>query len=102
MAYVHEIKFYRCPKSNELQVALFDQPPFFGDEFWIKNVSASELGFLSLPKGLKLEQKYKVESLGIKPFQASKPEFDFMDKCAETAFNAAKQAVISNLPLPPL
>jgi hypothetical protein len=102
MAYVHEIKFYRCPKSNELKVALFDQPPFFGNEFWIKNISASELGFLSLPKGLKLEQKYKLESLGIKPFPASKPEFDFIDKCAEIACNAAKQAVMSNLPLPPL
>jgi hypothetical protein len=82
MAYVHEIKFYRCPKSNELKIALFDQPPFCGNEFWIKNISASELGFPSVPKGLKLEQKYKLESLGIKPFPASKPEFDFIDKCA--------------------
>ena len=56
MAYVHKIKFYRCPKSKEFKVALFDQPPFFGNEFWIKNISASELGFLSLSKGLKLEK----------------------------------------------
>lgn len=33
-----------------------------------------------------LEKKYKVEDLGIKPFYASKPLFDFIDKLAETAW----------------
>jgi hypothetical protein len=94
MAYVHEIKFYICQKSGKLQVALYDNPPIFSNEFWIKNVDASELGLTCLPDGLKLEKKYKVESLGIKPFHASKPEFDFLDKCAEAAFHAAKQAAI--------
>ncbi len=94
MAYVHKIKFYTSKKAGKLKVALYDKPPFFGNEFWIKNVDASDLGFTCLPKGLKLEQKYKVEVLGIKPFHASKPEFDFIDKCAEVAFYAAKQAAI--------
>lgn len=105
MAYVHEIKFFE--ESGKLKVALYDQPPFFSNEFWIKNVDASFLGIACIPDNLKLGQKYKVEVLGIKPFHASKPEFDFIDKCAEAAFYAAKtatiQAVIPNPNLlPPL
>ncbi|ARV59724.1 hypothetical protein BZZ01_14750 [Nostocales cyanobacterium HT-58-2] len=94
MAYVHEIKFYISSESGKLQVALYDKPPFFSDEFWIKNIDASEIGLTCIPDGLKLEQKYKVEVLGIKPFHASKPEFDFIDKCAEIAFYTAKQVAI--------
>lgn len=65
------------------------------------------MGITCIPDNLKLEQKYKVEVLGIKPFHASKPEFDFIDKCAEAAFYAANkaaiQAVIPNANLlPPL
>jgi hypothetical protein len=105
MAYVHEIKFF-LNKSGKLEVALYDNPPFFSNEFWIKNIDSSELGLSHLPPKLKREQKYKVESLGIKPFHASKPEFDFIDKCAEVAFHAAKkaaiQAVVPNLPVAPL
>ena len=47
MAYVHEIKFDR--KDEIVYAALFDKPLFFGDEFWIKNVKASELGVKKLP-----------------------------------------------------
>jgi hypothetical protein len=94
MAYVHEIKFYISNESGKLKVAFYDRPAIFCNEFWIKNVDASEIGFTCIPEGLKLEQKYKVEVLGIKPFHASKPEFDFIDKCAEVAFYAAKQAAI--------
>lgn len=100
MAYVHEIKFFLDGKSGELKVALFDKPPFFCKEFWIKNINAPELGFTCVPDGLKLEQKYKVKSLGIKPFHASKPEFDFIDKCSEAAFYVAKQTALSAV-IPP-
>ncbi|WP_272012458.1 hypothetical protein [Nodularia spumigena] len=84
MAYVHEIKFFM--KNGNLHAALFDNPPFFSDEFWIKNVTAQELQIDSLPPNVILEKKYKVEDLGIKPFYASKPLFDFIDKLAETAW----------------
>ncbi len=104
MAYVHEIKFYFC-SNNTLKVALYvksagqstlsgelyDNPPLFGNEFWIKNIDASEMGFTRAPDGLKLEQKYKVEVLGIKPFHVSKTEFDFIDECVETAKHVAMQ-----------
>jgi hypothetical protein len=93
MAYVHEIKFYIDKESGDLKVALYDRPPFFTNEFWIKNINASELGLSSMPQGLILEQKYSVESLGIKPFPASKPEFDFIDKCSEAAFHIATQVI---------
>ena len=93
MAYVHEIKFFLDKESRKLKVALYDKPPFFSNEFWIKNIDASELGLSLKPKGLKLEQKYSVESLGIKPFPASKPEFDFIDKCSEAAFSVADQVI---------
>ena len=94
MAYVHEIKLFISSKSGKLKVALYDNPSVFCNEFWIKNIDASELGLTCIPYGWRLEEKYKVESLGIKPFHASKPEFYFIDKCAEVAFYAAKQAAI--------
>ncbi|NJK48643.1 hypothetical protein HC931_11055 [Candidatus Gracilibacteria bacterium] len=84
MAYVHEIKFFF--KDDHLYAALFDRPPFFSNEFWIKNVRADEIGIFQLPENVKLEKKYKVESLGIKPFKASKPEFDFLDGLAKKAW----------------
>lgn len=92
MAYVHEIKFFI--KSGTLHAALFDNPPFFSNEFWIKNVEARELNILELPKGVVLEHKYKVEDLGIKPFPASKPEFDFIDSAAKVAWELAKNRLI--------
>lgn len=55
-------------KDQELYVALFDNPSFFCDEFWLKNIKAKELGISKLPEKLELEKKYKVENLGIKPF----------------------------------
>lgn len=97
MAYVHEIKIFICSQTGRLKIALYDNPPFFSNEFWIKNIDASELGLTCLPNGWRLEQKYKVESLGIKPFSASKPEFDFIDQCAEIAFHAAKQAAMQGI-----
>jgi hypothetical protein len=84
MAYAHEIKFYI--EDNVLFAALFDNPPFFCNEFWIKNVEASELGIDKLPEGLTLGKKYKVEELRIKPFHTTKPEFDFIDDIAKTAW----------------
>ncbi len=92
MAYVHEIKFFT--KDNELHAALFDNPPFFSNEFWIKNVKATELGIKALPANVELEKKYKVESLGIKPFHASKPEFDFMDSLAKAAWEGVLKGSI--------
>ncbi|MEC4817770.1 MAG: hypothetical protein SAK29_31540 [Scytonema sp. PMC 1069.18] len=101
MAYVHEIKFFISRESGKLMLALYDNPPIFCHEFWIKNIDASEMGLSCIPDGCQLEQKYKVEQLGIKPFHASKPEFDFIDKCAEIAWQRAIQAAIQNL-LPPV
>jgi hypothetical protein len=57
MAYAHEIKFFI--KDKELYAALFDKPPFFCNEFWIKNVRAKELGISKLPEGLQLEKNIK-------------------------------------------
>lgn len=84
MGYVHEIKFFE--KQNTLYAALFDKPPIFCNEFWIKNVKGSELGIKKLPENLELGKKYKVKSLGIKPFHASKPLFDAIDDVAATAW----------------
>jgi hypothetical protein len=89
MAYAHEIKFFI--EDKELYAALFDNPPFFCNEFWIKNIPAKELGISKLPQNLKLDRKYKVEELGIKPFHATKPEFAFMDKLAETAWKTGSK-----------
>ncbi len=97
MAYVHEIKFYISSESGNLKAALYDKPPFFCNEFWIKNVDASDLGLTCMPDGWNFEQKYQLESLGIKPFHASKPEFNFIDKCAEAAFFAARTAANGTL-----
>ena len=63
MAYVHEIKFYQ--KNETLYAALFDKPPIFCNEFWIKNVKASELGVEKLPENIQLKKKYRVRDLGI-------------------------------------
>jgi hypothetical protein len=55
MAYAHEIKFY--VEDAVLFAALFDNLPFFCNEFWIKNVEASDLGRNQLPEELKLGKK---------------------------------------------
>ncbi len=98
MAYVHEIKFFE--KNGTLQAALFDKPPFFCNEFWIKNVKASELGITQLPENLKLKIKYKVQDLGLRPFHASKPEFDFIDNVAKVAWKTGTNLVIGSFPKP--
>lgn len=92
MAYVHEIKFFK--KDNEVYAALYDNPPFFSNEFWIKNITLKELGIQSLPENVQFEKKYKVKDLGINPFYASKPMFDFLDKVAETAWNEGTKLAI--------
>ncbi len=84
MAYVHEIKFFR--KDGQLYAALFDNPPFFCEEFWIKNILAEDLGISQLSPNLELETKYPVEALGIIPFPASKPLFRFIDLAAKLAW----------------
>jgi hypothetical protein len=89
MAYVHQIKFFN--NDGDLHAALFDNPHFFCDEFWIKNVEATELGIKALPDNVELEKKYNVADLGIKPFHTSKPEFEFMDKVAEAAWKSGIQ-----------
>ncbi|AFY99627.1 hypothetical protein [Calothrix sp. PCC 6303] len=94
MAFAHEIKFFL--KEEELYAALFDNPPFFGNEFWIKNVKAKDLGICQLPENIKLEKKYKIQELGIKPFHTTKPEFEFMDKLAETAWKTGVKIVLEN------
>jgi hypothetical protein len=94
MAYVHEIKFFL--KNNQLQAALFDHPAPFCSEFWIKNVKAEEIGIKKLPENIKLEKKYKVEDLGIKPFSATKPEFDFLDGVAKFAWENGTNLVIGS------
>lgn len=98
MAYAHEIKFFF--EDEELYAALFDNPPFFCNEFWIKNVRAKELGISRLPESLQLGKlqigkKYKVEDLGIKPFHTTKPEFEFIDKCAEIAWKTVTNSNMS-------
>lgn len=92
MAYVHEIKFFI--QDNEVYAALYDNPPIFAQEFWIKNIRIKELGIQTLPENIQLEKKYKVKDLGIKPFYASKPMFDFLDKVAETAWNEGTKLAI--------
>jgi hypothetical protein len=92
MAYVHEIKFFI--KDRELYAALFDNPPFFSNEFWIKNIQAKELGISKLPENLEVERKYKVEDLGIKPFHATKPEFEFMNNLAAIAWENGSKLLI--------
>ena len=94
MAYAHEIKFF--VKDDVLFAVLFDNPPFFCDEFWIKNVEASELGIKKLPEGLQLGKKYKVEELGIKPFHTTKPEFEFTDAIAKTAWETGTKIIPGN------
>jgi hypothetical protein len=74
-----------------LYAALFDKLPFFCNEFWIKNIKATELGISKLPENLQLEKKYKVKNLGIKLFHVTKPEFEFVDKLAETAWKTGEK-----------
>ena len=92
MAYVHEIKFFI--KDEELYAALFDKPPFFCNEFWIENIQAKKLGISKLPENLQLEKKYKVKDLGIKPFHVTKPEFEFLDNLAETAWKTGTKLLL--------
>lgn len=94
MAYAHEIKFFL--EDNKLYAALFDNPPFFCNEFWIKNVKAKELGISKLPGNLELEKKYKVEDLGIKPFHTTKLEFEFMDQLSDTAWKTGAELVLGS------
>ncbi len=79
MAFVHEIKFFQ--QDGVLFSALFEKPTTFKNEYWIKNVPAQELGIKSIPENVALEQRYKVEDLGIKPFYfyTTLPELEFMD-----------------------
>lgn len=95
MAYVHEIKFYQ--KNSTLHAALFDKPPMFCNEFWIKNVKASELGIKKLPENIQLGKKYRVKDLGIEPFHASKPLFDFIDGVAAKAWNEGTKLAIKQI-----
>lgn len=92
MAYVHQIKFFK--QNNEIYAALYDNTPIFCQEFWIKNISIKELGINTLPDNVQLEIKYKVKDLGIKPFYASKPIFDFMDRVAEIAWKEGTKLAI--------
>lgn len=46
-----------------------------------------ELGIEKLPENIQLKKKYYVKKLGIKPFHASKPLFDFIDGVAATAWS---------------
>ena len=92
MAYVHQIKFFK--QDNEIYAALYDNPPIFCQEFWIKNIRIKELGIKTLPDNVQLEIKYKVKDLGIKPFYASKPIFDFMDQVAEIAWEEGTRLAI--------
>lgn len=92
MAYVHEIKFFR--QDNEVYAALYDNPPIFCQEFWIKNIRIKELGIQAVPENVQFGKKYKVKDLGIKPFYASKPMFDFLDKVAEIAWKDGTKLAI--------
>jgi hypothetical protein len=97
MAYVHEIKFFQ--QGRELYVALFDKAPLFFNEFWIKNVSASALGIQRLPQNIELEKKYSVTSLGIQPFEATKPLFRFTDASAKLVWEKGKAICLKRIGL---
>lgn len=87
MAFVHEIKFFK--KDNELFSALFESPTRYHSECWIKNVPAVELGIEKLPENIALEQRYKAEELGVKPFffYESVPKVEFVNASAESAWS---------------
>lgn len=53
-----------------------------------------DLGIKTLPGNIQLDKKYKVEDLGVKPFYASKPTFDFLDKLAEIAWKEGTRLAI--------
>ncbi|WP_413165874.1 hypothetical protein ACL6C3_04985 [Capilliphycus salinus ALCB114379] len=92
MGYVHEIKFFPDKKSQKLMVALFDVPPLFCSEFWLKNVEASQYKLDSLPKGLKLEKKYSVKQFGIQPFLDShQPDLSLI--CLENRIDEVDEIV---------
>ena len=95
MAYVHEIKFFK--QNQTLYAALFDNPPMFCNEFWIKNVKASELGVKKLPENVQFDKKYSVRELGIDPFPASKPLFDFIDGMAAKAWSEGTKLAIKQI-----
>ncbi len=95
MAYVHEIKFFQ--QGGDLHVALFDKAPPFCNEFWIKNISASALGIQRLPQNIELEKKYSVTSLGIQPFEATKPLFRFTDASAKLAWDKGKAIFLKRI-----
>ncbi|MEL6581612.1 MAG: hypothetical protein AAFQ14_17865 [Cyanobacteria bacterium J06621_12] len=75
MSEVHVIKFFK--KDGELFAALFAEPSTIFPEFWIKNVQAEKLGFSALPKNIRLQRKYKVKELGLKPFESNKEGLAF-------------------------
>ena len=52
---VHEIKFF--VRDEEFYIALFDNPPEFCDEYWIKNIKAKEVGIDKIPQHVELEKK---------------------------------------------
>lgn len=95
MAYVHEIKFFS--QEGQLYAALFDNPPFFCNEFWIKNIPAAALGIKILPRNLELEKKYNVAALGVEPFEISKPYFEFTDAIAKRAWEKGTELLLGQL-----
>ena len=60
MAYVHEIKFF--VQDEELHIALFDNPPNFCDEYWIKNIKAEEVGIDKIPENVELEKNIRLKN----------------------------------------
>ena len=86
MAFVHEFKFFK--HDDLLFCALFEAPNRYGSDYWIKNVSASDLGVDRLPEKMALEQKYSVEVLGIKPFffYDTMPRLEFINAVAKSAW----------------
>lgn len=83
-------------KGEELYLALFDKPPFFCSEFWLKNIPAKEIGISTLPDNFFLETKYKVKELGIKPFPVTKLQFEIIDKLAEIAWKNGTEYIHKN------
>ncbi|KAI9133977.1 hypothetical protein [Acaryochloris sp. CCMEE 5410] len=73
MAWVNQIKFFY--KKRKLYIALFDDSHV--SEFWIANIKASDLNIKEVPQGFVLERKYRIQDLGIKPFQCSQDNFLF-------------------------
>jgi len=98
MSKVYEIKFFK--KEGELFAALFAKPSIFFPEFWIDNIKASKIGFAKLPENIELKRKYKIEQLGLKPFEFSKEGFaygisDFVNRVTQES-NKENNAYITN------